>query len=240
MFLSDLVSEIQIFADASSLSEIKSYVQVNYVSGFTTNPSLLRKGGVGDYRDFALAALDLTAERPISFEVVSDDLGEMARQARVMAKWGPNVFVKIPIMTTTGDSTGEIVRDLAADGVQLNVTAILTEGQVAEVAANIEAGPAVIISVFAGRIADTGVDPVPVMERCRGILSSHSNAQLLWGSPREVLNVVQAANCGCDIITATPAILDKLHLLGTDLTDLSRATVQMFVDDARNAGFAIL
>lgn len=230
---------ISIYTDASTLDEIDQYVSQPYISGFTTNPTLIRKGGYTDYREFAQAAIERSKGLPLSLEVVTDSLEEMVVQGRKLASWGPNVFVKIPIMTTQGDSTLAAVDELLQSGVAVNITAILTTPQVESIASMIQADHKVIISVFAGRIADTGVDPVPLMMQYAKLLSDLPLTQLLWASPREVLNVVQAAESGCDIITATPAILEKIRFLGMDLHDLSRDTVRMFVEDATHAGFSI-
>ena len=230
---------IQMYADASTLEEIDRFVAEPFISGFTTNPTLIRKGGYSDYRGFAEAAIERAQGLPLSLEVVTDDIDEMVVQGRRLASWGPNVFVKIPIMTTSGKSTLRAVSELLESGVAVNVTAILTTAQVESVAAILHPESDVIVSVFAGRIADTGVDPVPLMRQYATITGQFPQTRLLWASPREVLNVVQAAETGCDIITATPAILDKVKFLGMDLHALSQDTVVMFVNDANAAGFTV-
>lgn len=230
---------IQMYADASTLEEIDRFVAEPFISGFTTNPTLIRKGGCSDYRGFAEAAIARAQGLPLSLEVVTDDIDEMIVQGRRLASWGSNVFVKIPIMTTKGESTLGAVRELLESGVAVNVTAILTTAQVESVVAILHPESEVIVSVFAGRIADTGVDPVPLMRQYAAITGQFPRTRLLWASPREVLNVVQAAETGCDIITATPAILDKVKFLGMDLHTLSQDTVVMFVNDANSAGFTI-
>jgi len=204
------------------------------IVGFTTNPTLMRKAGISDYVAFAQEVLRVIPDRPISFEVFADELDEIERQARVIATWGSNVNVKIPVTNTRGQFTGPVISALSRDGIVLNVTAIMSVDQVREVA-----GTLAIISVFAGRIADTGVDPVPHMIACRRELAERPKAELLWASPRELLNVFHAQEAGCDIITATPDILAKLAFVGKDLDEYSLETVQMFHRDATQSGFHI-
>lgn len=210
------------------------------VDGFTTNPTLMRKAGVVDYRDFALKAIAAVPDLPISFEVFSDDFETMEHEAREIASWGGNTYIKIPVTNTKGESSAALIRKLSGEGFSLNVTALLTLDQVATVAAAAALESRTIVSVFAGRIADTGIDPVPLMTEAVKILKGLPKAELLWASPREVLNVVQAQDCGCDIITATPDLIAKVPLFGKDLGTYSLETVKMFHDDARAAGYKLV
>lgn len=230
---------ISIFADGADVSEMVELARNPIIRGFTTNPTLMRKAGVTDYVAFAREALGCIRDLPISFEVFADERDEMEAQAREIASWGDNVYVKIPITNTRGESCCPLVKRLSAAGIKLNVTAIMTEQQVADVASALDPGTPAVASVFAGRIADTGVDPVPVMERCKRILRSRPKAQLLWASPRELLNIIQADAIGCDIITLTDGVLKKLALIGKDLDAYSLETVEMFYKDAAAAGFTI-
>lgn len=209
------------------------------ISGFTTNPTLMWKAGVTDYERFAKEAIAAIPDRPISFEVFSDDFEEMERQALKIASWGGNVFVKVPVTNTRGESARKLICRLSGRGVRLNVTAVMTLEQVREVSRAMSACLAGYISVFAGRIADTGRDPVPMMREAVEILDESGNLQLIWASPREVLNVFQADSIGCHVITATRDILDKLHVLGKPLAEYSLQTVKMFREDALRAGFFI-
>ena len=209
------------------------------IVGFTTNPTLMRKAGVSDYAAFARDVLHAIPDRPVSFEVFADELDEMEAQARIIAAWGVNVNVKIPITNTKGVFAGPIIRSLSRDGIILNVTAIMTVDQVRLVADALAAETPAIVSVFAGRVADTGVDPIPHMIACRRELAQRPKAELLWASPRELLNLFHADEAGCDIITATPDILAKLALVGKDLAEYSLDTVRMFHRDATQSGFQI-
>jgi transaldolase len=235
--LKDLKTSI--FADGADVATISRLYREPHIKGFTTNPTLMRKAGVADYGAFAAEVLRAVPDRPVSFEVFADDLPGMERQARQIASWGPNVYVKVPVTTTSGESTGPIVRRLTRDGVQLNVTAILTLEQVAEVARHLARDTSCLVSIFAGRIADTGVDPVPLMKQALQLLAGHPKAELLWASCRELLNIFQADAAGCHIITVTSDILAKLHLIGCDLRDLSLQTVRMFHTDALHAEYTI-
>src|SRR5688572_5131858 len=210
-----------------------------YVRGFTTNPTLMRKAGVVDYEAFAKEVLQAIPDRPISFEVFSDELNEMERQARQIAAWGPNVYVKIPVTNTRSEPAYGLIRRLSEARIKLNVTAILTLEQVREVAAALAGDTPGVISVFAGRIADTGRDPVPLMAAAVEMIRPHAHEELLWASPRELLNVFQADAIGCHIITATSDVLKKLTLVGKDLAAYSLDTVKMFHDDARQAGYTL-
>lgn len=230
---------IRIFADGADLDTIRTLAAKPWIKGFTTNPTLMRKSGVTDYVAFAQAMLALVGDRSVSFEVFADDPDAMLAQARTIAGWGPNVAVKIPVMNTAGVFSGPLIRRLAEAGVTVNVTALCTLAQIEAVTACLVPGVPAIISVFAGRIADTGIDPVPVMRAGLEILADRPGVDLLWASPRELFNLVQAAAIGCPIITVTGDLLSKGGLLGKDLTDYSLETVAMFYRDAAAAGFTI-
>lgn len=234
-----MIPKIKIFTDASTIAEIRKFATEPWVSGFTTNPTLMRKGGATDFRAFAMEAISASDGKPLSLEVVADDLKTMTAQGLLMGSWGPNVVIKIPITTTQGESCLPVVRELLNANLKVNVTAIMTDEQVADLVKTVSGTDDVIVSVFAGRIADTGIDPVPLMTRYVDWLAHLPNTQLLWASPREVLNIVQAADCGCDIITVTPDVLKKLDSLGKDLATFSLETVQMFYNDAVSAGLQI-
>ena len=230
---------VKIFADGADVEGIRALASDPRIKGFTTNPTLMRKAGVDNYEHFAREVLTLVTDKPISFEVFSDDFEEMAEQATKIASWGSNVYVKIPITNCSGDSSSDLLRRLAGEGVQVNVTALMTLAQVESAAADLAAGPPACVSVFAGRIADAGVDPVPVMTSAVEVLSPHDNIELIWASPREVLNIVQADQVGCDIITVTSDLIAKLGSLGRDLDAFSLDTVRMFRGDAEAAGFSL-
>ena len=228
---------VKLFADGADKAGILEMYRSPRIDGFTTNPTLMRKAGITDYVAFAKDILKEIPDKPISFEVFADEFGEMERQAVEIADWGRNVYVKIPVMNTKRKTSYDLVRKLSQAGVQLNITAIMTLEQVRKVAEAVQGGSSSFVSVFAGRIADTGVDPVPLMKEALELLKKAKNAKLLWASPREVLNVYQAESIGCHVITATNDILKKLNLKGKDLTDFSQETVQMFYNDAQAAGF---
>jgi transaldolase len=230
---------IKIFADGADLTGIATRASDHHIKGFTTNPTLMRKAGVNDYRAFAREALRIVRDHPISFEVFSDDLDVMHDQAREIASWGPNVYVKIPVTNTERRPSYDLVGRLSADGIKVNVTAVMTVDQIRQVAAVLSPLTPSCLSVFAGRIADTGRDPLPIMTVAVEALSSNPHAELIWASPREVLNIVQADAIGCDIITVTDDILRKLDGLGRDLDDFSLDTVKMFHDDAAKAAYTI-
>lgn len=232
--------KIKLFADGADLDEMKAAYEKGIVQGFTTNPTLMRKAGVSDYETFARSAIDAIGDLPLSFEVFSDEFASMEREARRIHSWGDNVIVKIPITNTRGESSLPLIEKLSGDGISLNITAILTLDQVAGVANSLNPSVTSIVSVFAGRIADTGVDPEAIMTESAEILKSNPGAQLLWASSRELLNIFQAERCGCKIITVTRGILDKLCNIGRDLSDFSVATVKMFHRDAQAAGYSIL
>jgi len=231
---------VKIFADGADLQGIADLYRKPYIKGLTTNPTLMRKAGLTDYETFARAVLKDVKSKPISFEVFSDDFPEMRRQALEIHAWQDNVYVKIPITNTRGESSVPLIQRLAAEGVKVNVTALLTSHQVKAVAAALNPNVPAVVSVFAGRIADTGVDPTPIMKESLEILRCLPKAELLWASVREVLNVFQAAACRCHIVTVPHDILKKLiQLGGKDLDELSLDTVRMFHQDARAAGFKL-
>jgi transaldolase len=232
--------KIKLFLDGAELSAMREMCVYPHIKGFTTNPSLMRKAKVENYESFAREVLTVIGDKAISFEVFSDDFPTMEREARVIASWGGNTYVKIPVTNTKGESSAGLIHKLSHEGIRLNVTAILTIDQVRRVADALSPDTPSIVSVFAGRIADTGVDPVPVMSECVQILSSCPQAELLWASPRELLNVFQADQCGCHIITATADVLNKLSLVGKDLAKYSLETVSMFYNDAKAAGYNLL
>jgi transaldolase len=235
----DLVKHVKIFADGADMEGILTLYKNPLIKGFTTNPTLMRKAGIAEYETFARRLVAAVPDRPISFEVFADNFEEMIAQGRVIASWGSNVNVKIPVTTTKGVFTGPVVRTLASAGVIVNVTAIMTEQQVERVAECLAPNVPAIVSVFAGRVADTGRDPVPVMRACLKVLANRPKAELLWASPRELLNIFQADEIGCHIITVSHDVLAKLSLVGKDLDDYSLETVKMFHRDATAAGFAI-
>lgn len=230
---------MKIFADGADLPHMCQLYRNPLIRGFTTNPTLMRKAEISDYEQFARQVIAAIPDRPISFEVFSDDLSEMEDQALRIASWGDNVYVKVPVTNTRGISTSKLICTLSRREVKLNVTAIMTLEQVREVSQALTNCTAGCISVFAGRIADTGRDPIPIMRKAVDVLASNANIELIWASPREVLNVFQADSIGCHIITVTSDILTKLHLIGKDLELYSLETVRMFYDDAARAGFTI-
>jgi len=230
---------IKIFADGADKNGMLALAANPLIKGFTTNPTLMRKAGVSDYAGFAKEILAAIREKPVSFEVFSDDFAEMERQARIIASWAPNVYVKIPITNTKSASSFGVVKKLAADGIKLNITAVLTLAQVKNIVLALTANTPAIISVFAGRIADTGTDPVPIMKEAKALLAGHPNIELLWASPRELLNIYDADSAGADIITVTSDILKKLDKIGYDHTMLSLDTVKMFYEDGRAAGYSL-
>jgi transaldolase len=230
---------IKIFADGADLNSILEMHKKPLIAGFTTNPTLMRKAGIIDYEAFARRLLANITDRPVSFEVFADDFPTMINQGRTIASWGRNVNVKIPVMNTKAEFSGPVLRTLAAEGVVINVTALMNTDQVRAVAAMLDPDVPAIVSVFAGRIADTGIDPVPLMRKCKDILASRPKSELLWASPRELLNIFQADEAGCDIITVSHELLAKLSTIGKDLDQYSLETVQMFHRDAAASGFEI-
>jgi transaldolase len=229
----------RIFADGADLDGILALVKDPRISGFTTNPTLMRKVGLTDYERFARDLLERVRTHPISFEVFADETEEMRRQATRIASWADNVYVKIPVTSTTGESMAPLARDLSEDGVKVNVTALFTTAQVELITAAVADGAPSYISVFAGRIADAGVDPLPIVARSLEIMREAPNAELIWASPREILNLIQANTVGCHIITITHDLLKKLDGLGKSLEQFSLETVQMFHTDAVAAGFTL-
>jgi transaldolase len=232
--------KIAIYADGADVRDMVAARDAGLIQGFTTNPTLMRKSGITDYQSFAREALAATGDMSISFEVFADEFDEMERQARLIATWGASVYVKIPITNTRGQSSIPLIARLSAAGVKLNITAILTLGQVRDVVDALDPATPAIVSVFAGRIADTGVDPVPLMREAAAICAAKPKAQLLWASPRELLNIFQADEVGCHIITVTSDILKKFStMVGKPLDELSLDTVKMFYNDAAAAGFKL-
>ena len=229
----------KIFADGADLQVIKSLAADPRIKGFTTNPSLMRKAGVVDYEKFCREVIKVIPDHSVSFEVFADDLDGMLRQALLVATWGENVYVKIPVTNTKGVSTGPIIQKLFEKKLKVNITAIMTASQVKEILAFIPNDAVAYISVFAGRVADSGVDPIPTMREVVELLRPYPNVELIWASPREPLNVSQASEIGCDIITITKDILKKLSLVGKDLNEYSLETVRMFYDDAQTAGYEL-
>jgi transaldolase len=230
---------INIYADGADMEDIVSLAQNPLVKGFTTNPTLMRKAGIKDYEKFARKILEVITEHPISFEVFADEFDEMERQALKIASWGENVNVKVPITNTKGEVSSDLIRRLSHQGVVLNVTAIMTHDQVRQVAHAASRSTSIIVSVFAGRIADTGIDPIPHMRFAKTLLSDLPHAKLLWASPRELINIFQANEIGCDIITVTNDLLAKLALVGKSLRQYSLETVSMFHSDAVIAGYTL-
>lgn len=230
---------IKIFADGADIQEMLAAYQSKSVSGFTTNPTLMKKSGIKDYVSFAKEALANITDMPISFEVFSDDLNEMEDQAYKLNELGENVYVKIPVTNTKRDTTYNLIETLTSNGVKVNVTAIFTEEQIKNVAGSILNKTPSVISIFAGRIANAGIDPEPIMRYAVDLTKESPEKEILWASPREALNIVQAERCGCDIITVTPDILSAMKTFGKDLEEFSLETVKMFYDDACSAGFKI-
>ena len=230
---------VKIFADGADRGGMLEMAGKPYIAGLTTNPTLMRKAGVADYRAFAKDVLTAIRDKPISFEVFSDDAQQMERQAHEIASWGKNIYVKIPVTNCQGESCRNLIRRLARSGVKLNVTALLTLGQVRDVSTAIAGDVASFISVFAGRIADTGRDPVPIMSAAVEVMRPFPNQELIWASPRELLNIFQADAIGCHIITVTHDVLKKLELVGKDLSAYSLETVRMFHNDAKHAGYVL-
>ena len=232
--------KIKIFADGADKNDILEMLQDPFIKGFTTNPTLMKKAGITDYESFARDILRYVKNKPISFEVFSDDFDEMYEQALQISGWGENVYVKIPVTNTRGHSASNLIHELSKMGVKQNITALMTSSQVLEVTAALANGPCAFVSVFAGRIADTGRDPLPFMSEALSILKPYPQLELIWASPRELLNVIQADGIGCHIITVSPDIFKKMYLLDKDLQDFSLETVKMFYEDAVKAGYKLL
>lgn len=231
--------QIKIYADGAEKTGMLELSGKPYIKGFTTNPTLMRKAGIGDYKAFAKEMLSYITDKPISFEVFSDEWDEMERQAKEISSWGKNVYVKIPVTNTKGESAAPLVKRLAAAGIKLNVTALLTTDQVKEIAEVLDPKVPSIVSVFAGRIADSGRDPVETTREAHTILAPNTNAELLWASTREVFNIVQAEDGGCQIITVPNDILKKIDKLGGDVAPISLEMVKMFYEDGRAAGYML-
>lgn len=231
---------VKIFADGANLNDMLDVYKKGIVKGFTTNPSLMKKAGITDYKKFAKEVLSKIKDMPVSFEVFSDDFTTMEKEAEVLASLGKNVYIKIPVTNTKGESSVPLIKKLSDKGYHLNVTAIFTLSQVEQVAAALKPGNKSIVSVFAGRIADTGTDPIELMTNAKKICSKVKGAELLWASCREVYNIIEADKCGCDIITVTNDVLKKLSNVGKDLSDYSLETVRGFYKDASSLGFSVL
>ena len=231
--------KIKIFADGADKLSMVEAAKDPVIKGFTTNPTLMRKAGVADYAGFAKEVLAEIKDKPISFEVFSDDFAEMERQARIINAWAPNVYVKIPVMNTRSQSSALLIKKLAKEGVKVNVTAILTLAQVKDVAAALSPATPAVVSVFAGRIADTGVDPIPVMKEAKTILAPYPKYELLWASTRELLNIYQAEEVAAHIVTVPPDILKKSGMIGVDHHELSAQTVKMFYEDGQKVGYTL-
>jgi transaldolase len=231
---------IKIFADGADINGMLEMYQAGIVSGFTTNPTLMKKAGVTDYEKFALDAVRAIPNLSLSFEVFADDFENMEKEAKKIGSWADNIYIKIPVTNTRGESSANLIKKLSAEGLKLNITAILTLAQAEVALKQLTPGVGAYISVFAGRIADTGVDPVPVMKEAADMCRSVAKVESLWASTRELLNIFQAQSCGVDIITVTNDILKKLSNIGKDLTQLSLETVQMFYNDAKSLGYRII
>lgn len=230
---------IKIFADGAEKASMIALAKDPLIKGLTTNPTLMRKAGVTDYAGFAKEVLALIKDKPISFEVFSDDFDEMERQARIIASWAPNIYVKIPITNTKKESSYDLIKKLSQDGIKLNVTAVFSIAQVKNTKKALNANIPAIISVFAGRIADTGINPIPLMKEAKAILADNPNFELLWASPREFFNIYHAEEAGSDIITVTPEVLKKAANIGLDPEEFSLQTVKMFYDDGQKAGYIL-
>lgn len=231
--------KIKIFCDGAQVSDFISLGKLNYIKGFTTNPSLMKKAGVNDYEKFVKEVLSVVGDKPISFEVISDNFMDMEEQALKLSAYGKNIYVKVPITNTKGDSAVELIGKIIRQKVKINITAVMTLDQIKELSRVLLSDVPTIVSVFAGRIADTGVDPVSFMKKAHSILRNFKKVELLWASPRELLNIFQAEEAGCNIITVLPDILKKIHLVGYDLDKFSLDTVKMFYDDAVASGLRL-
>lgn len=236
----DLHLKIKIFADGAKLDEMLKMNQLNIIKGFTTNPTLMKQAGVTNYEEFAKEVLKHIPDKPVSFEIFADEFDMMEKEAKKIASWGKNVYVKIPITNSRGESSIPLIKKLSNLGLSLNITAILTLDQVRETVNAFKEGTKNIVSVFAGRIADSGVDPMPIMKKSATICHEKEGVELLWASPRELLNIFQAEECNCDIITCTPAIIQKLPNVGKSLEQISLETVKMFAKDIQELGYTIL
>lgn len=228
---------IKIFADGADIKQIKKYYTDPLIKGFTTNPTLMRNEGVNDYEVFAKNVLSFVKNKPISFEIFADDSSSIIKQAKYISSWGDNVYVKIPVTNTNGDFLGEVIKSLSGEGVKLNITAVFTFEQVKNILHELDHSKPNIISIFSGRIADSGIDPVKHFKYCKQELGNNSNIELLWASPREVYNLFDAEKAGADIITMSQDIINKFKNIGKDLNLYSKETVQMFFNDAKSAGY---
>lgn len=231
---------IDIYADGADFDQMRKVHETGKIAGFTTNPSLMREAGVTDYKEFANTVINEFPDVPTSFEVFGDDFEQMEKEAEILSALGENVFVKIPVMNSKGESSVPLIKNLSSKGLKLNITAIFTGEQVRDVVDSLSSGTENIISVFAGRIADTGVDPTQIMKESKEICENKPGTKLLWASPREVLNIIQADEVGADIITCTPELINKLDTIGKDLEQFSLETVQMFLNDSQDLGFSII
>ena len=231
--------KVEIYADGASIDEFISLNKLEFIKGFTTNPTLMRKNKIENYQEFAQNLTNSIADKPISFEVFADDLNEMYAQAKKINLIAKNIFIKIPITNTLGESTNDLVNRLLKENIKVNVTAIFLVEQCMDIIKNHKNNTPLILSYFAGRVADTGVDPIPNLIRLLDLTKNNSNIKVLWASPREVLNIKQADDIGCDIITVTKDLLDKLNLFDKDLSSFSLETVKMFYDDAKKSGYQI-
>ncbi len=231
--------KVKLFADGADHKGMVAMAREPWIRGFTTNPTLMRKAGVKDYREFGKSILKEIRDKPVCFEVISDDFAEMERQARDLATWGPNVYVKIPVKNTQGEFAGELIHTLSRDGVKINATAVFSLKDVVRLTQALRGGAPSMISIFAGRIADAGLDPVPIVRAAVEIVSTSPSCEVVWASPREVLNVVQANDTGCHIITMTQDLLKKLSLIGTTMDAFCLDTVKMFYNDAQAAQFSL-
>ena len=232
-------SRTKLFADGADEAGMLEMYRAEHIKGLTTNPTLMRKAGIEDYVAFCRRILETITDKPVSFEVFSDDFPEMLSQAKEISSWGENVYVKVPVTNTKGQSSSDLIRSVVDLGIKVNVTAVFSTRQVSEVLKSLNEEVPSYISVFAGRIADTGVDPMPIMKEAVSMIASNEKCELIWASPRELLNVFQAESVGCQIITATNDILKKLELVGKDLEEFSLETVRMFYDDASSAGYRV-
>ena len=231
--------KISIFADGANLKDIIKLNSNPLVKGFTTNPTLMKKNNIKNYKKFALKLLSKIKNKPISFEVFADDISEMRIQAYKIAKWGKNVNVKIPITNTKGIKTSNLISELTSNKIVCNVTAIFTVSQIKDVLKNIKKNDHIILSIFAGRIADSGIDPEAMLRQCKKLLKNYKNAKLLWASTREIFSIIQAERCGCDIITVPENFIKNLNIIGKNLNQFSLETVKMFYSDAKKAGYDI-
>lgn len=233
------LKQLQIYQDGANIDDVKNTANEKIISGYTTNPSLMSKENFKSYEQQCRLLASSTAKKPISFEVFADDIDQIIAEASIISTWGENVFVKVPCINTRGESCSPAIKHLSELKIKLNITAVFTENQVDDILGNLNANSEAIISVFAGRIADTGVDPVPLISKCVEKVSSHENFKILWASPREILNLYQARDCGCHIITMTPDLIKKISLFNKSLEEFSQETVKMFFDDANAAGLSV-